>query len=298
MEKMFIVLGFLFVSLGVISISPTFASSTQVYITNDTAKECAYAPCFLPYQVTVSLGDTITWTNLDNNTHTVTTGAANTGPVGNFDSGLIEPGKSFTQFFGTLGKFHYFDKTKPLMAGIVIVETGRPSHAELAWVNGSLNFLDNFGNNMSAPLAGKPVAVTKDVYNSGETNATSIMFRLKIKNETNFLVYDNIIKANIGARQTAPISFNWLPEKSGIYNLYFDADPSNLIGDTNENNDISFDSLIVFNKTASTTNENVYKIYNNTTSAIPEFGPLASIILTASLTLIVLSSKLNFRFRN
>ena len=66
--------------------------------------------------------------------------------------------------------------------------------------------------------------------------------RLQIKNGTNFLVYDKLAKANIGAKQTVPISFSWLPEKSGIYHLFFDADPSNPIGDTNENNDISFEN--------------------------------------------------------
>ncbi len=295
MEKAIIVMGFLCVTLGIISISPVFANDTQVYIKNNTStKECAYATCFLPYQVTISTGDSVTWTNIDNKTHTVTAGSRDTGPVGNFDSGYIAPGKSFRQFFGTIGKYQYFDTTNPWVTGIVIVKTGKPIHAELAWVNGSLNLLDRSGKNMSIPIVNKPVTITKNVINSGETDASSITFRLKIKNGTNFLVYDNLAKANIDAKQTVPISFSWLPEKSGIYNLFFDADPSNIVGDTNENNDISFDSLIVFNGTVST-NNNVYKINNNTTTAVPEFGPLASIILTASIsTIIILSSKLKF----
>ena len=296
MEKTLIAMGVVFVISVIISISPVFANDTQVYIKNNTStKECSYATCFLPYQITISLGDTVTWTNLDNKTHTVTAGTRNAGPVGNFDSGYIKPGKSYTQFFGTIGKYQYFDITNPWVTGIVMVETNRSNHAELAWVNGSLNLLDNFGNNMSMPIADKSVTITKDIVNSGGTNASSITFRLQIKNGTNFLVYDKLAKADIGAKQTVPISFSWLPEKSGIYHLFFDADPSNPIGDTNENNDISFDSLIIFNETTSTVNENVYKINNNTATVVPEFGHLASIILTALvLSVIVLSLKLKF----
>lgn len=294
MKKELILLGFIvFVA---ISSAPVFASNAQVYITNSTStKECAYTPsCFLPYQVTISLGDTVTWINIDNKTHTVTTGTSNFGPVGIYDSGYIEPGKSFTQFFGSIGKYRYFDKTNPWVTGIVLVETGKPSHAELAWVNGSLNILDKFGNNTSTPIAGQPITITKDITNSGNTDANAITFRLKIKTDTNYLVYDKIIKANIGARQTVPISFSWLPEKSGGYHLFFDANSSNQIGDTNENNDIAFDTImIVSNGTISYVTNSTFN--NNTASAVPEFGPSASIILVTALILItVFSSKLKF----
>ena len=277
---------------------PAFASNGQVYITNgNSTNDCpSVSPCFFPYQVTVSAGDTITWTNLDNETHTVTTGTANYGPVGTFDSGMIAPEKSFTQFFGTVGKYRYYDKTNPLATGMIVVESGRVNHAELAWVNGSLNVFDQFGNNTS-PISGKSITITKDVYNSGGTDATSIMFRLKITNSTNFLVYDNFINANINAKQTVPISFNWTPAKYGNYTLFFDANPANTIGDTNENNDITYDHLMIFNPTDSNTNENIHEIsnsvpepnYNPTT--VPEFGQLAPIILASSLMSIIVFSK-------
>lgn len=276
---------------------PAFASNAQVYITNgNSTMRCPSAsPCFFPYQVTVSAGGTITWTNLDNITHTATTGTSNYGPVGTFDSGAIEPGKSFTQFFGTIGKYRYFDKTDPWVTGIILVESGKASHAELAWVNGSLNLADQFGNT-TVPVPGRSITITKDINNSGNTDATSILFRLKIKNSTNFLVYDNFINANIGAKQTVPISFNWLPTKAGNYQLFFDANPSNTIGDTNENNDIAFDSLTIFNSTNSQINQNPetnnvpQSNYGATT--VPEFGQLAPIVLVGSImTMIVFSSK-------
>ncbi len=271
---------------------PAFASNAQVYITNGNAtKGCPSSfPCFLPYQVTISTGDIVTWTNLDNTTHTATTGTSNYGPVGTFDSGIIEPDKSFTQFFGTVGKYRYFDKTNPWVTGVILVASGKNNHAELAWVNGSLNTYDQFGNKTNTPVPGTSIVITKDVYNSGGIDATSITFRLKIKNSTNFLVYDNIIKANVDAKQTVPISFSWLPTKSGSYQLFFDANPENTIGDTNENNDIAFDSLMIFNTTNSKIND--ISESNHNATIIPEFGQLASIVLGASIvSMIVLSSK-------
>ena len=276
---------------------PVFASTAQVNITNSNSTiGCPNTTsCFLPYQITVSVGGNVTWTNYDNNTHTVTTGTTNYGAVGNFDSGVIEPGKSFTQFFGMVGKYRYFDKTNPWVTGTVLVVSGQSNHAELAWVNGSLNVINQFGNTTSTPVAGNPVKITKNIYNSGSVDAPSILFRLKIKNNANFLVYDNIVYANIGAKQTVPIGFSWLPEKPGNYQLFFDADPANTIGDTNENNDVTYDNLLVFNetKTKTKTIDNTPPLYNAT--MVPEFGQLAPIIFITSIALIVgISLKLKF----
>ena len=300
LKKEFVLLIVSIATLASVSTIPAFASYAQVYITNsNSTKDClSVSPCFSPYQITVPVGGTITWTNLDNKTHTVTTGTTNDGPVGTFDSGMIESGKSFTQFFGTIGKYRYYDKTNPLATGMIIVDSGKASHAELAWVNGSLNVSDQSGNTTS-PVSGAPITITKDVNNSGGTDATSILFRLKITNSTNFLVYDNFINANIGAQQTVPISFKWLPTKPGNYQLFFDANPSNTIGDTNENNDISFDSLTIFNASNSKINPPTVQIGDNTPSngvtSAPEFGPLAPIVLGASITsIIIFSSKRAF----
>jgi len=183
-----------------------------------------------------------------------------------------------------------------LSTGIIIVQSGKANHAELAWVNGSLNISDQFGNTTST-VSGKSITITKDVYNSGGIDATSIMFRLKITNSTNLLVYDNFINANIGAKQTVPISFNWMPTKPGNYQLFFDADPSNTIGDTNENNDIAHNSLMIFNTTNSQIDKTT-QINDNTPESnynatiVPEFGQLAPIVLAASImSIIILSSK-------
>jgi len=45
--------------------------------------------CFIPEDVSVAVGETVTWSNDDTAAHTVTSGSAVDGPDGNFDSSLF-----------------------------------------------------------------------------------------------------------------------------------------------------------------------------------------------------------------
>src|SRR5689334_21058620 len=120
LKKELVILGAIII--GAISNSIVFAENVQVNITNNvTSNVCPYTPCLLPNQVTVSTGDTVTWINMDNKTHTATAGTSNNGAVGLFDSGMIQPGQSYTQFFGKIGKYPYYDKTNSRIAGFVTV---------------------------------------------------------------------------------------------------------------------------------------------------------------------------------
>src|SRR5258705_5971064 len=56
---------------------------------------------FQPSSITVSVGDTITWTNNDGTPHTVT------ADDGSFNSGAISPGASFSHTFLSAGTFAY-----------------------------------------------------------------------------------------------------------------------------------------------------------------------------------------------
>ena len=64
----------------------------------------------------VTTGTTVTWTNNDATTHTVT---ANDG---SFDSGSIAPGNSFTHTFTGMGTVQYHCRIHPMMKGAVIVK--------------------------------------------------------------------------------------------------------------------------------------------------------------------------------
>ncbi|MHB8603612.1 MAG: cupredoxin domain-containing protein [Thermoplasmatota archaeon] len=76
-----------------------------------TLKSVAFHPKFL----VVSVGTTLTWTNLDPVTHTVT---SNTG---DFDSGFLASGSSFTHTFAAQGAFSYHCNVHPGMQGTIVV---------------------------------------------------------------------------------------------------------------------------------------------------------------------------------
>ena len=77
--------------------------------------------CFLPYEATVSVGSTVTWSNDDSAAHTVTSGNVNAGPTGVFDSGLFMAGSTYTFDFDEVGKYDYFCMVHPWMTGFVDV---------------------------------------------------------------------------------------------------------------------------------------------------------------------------------
>jgi len=73
---------------------------------------------FMPHDVTVKAGTTITWTNSDQVPHTVTKDG---GPGAEFDSGNVAPGDTFEQTFDTKGKVKYVCEIHPGQDGTVTV---------------------------------------------------------------------------------------------------------------------------------------------------------------------------------
>jgi plastocyanin len=78
--------------------------------------------CFIPYEVTIGVGGTVTWTNDDTAAHTVTSGTVTEAPDGVFDSSLFMAGRTFEFTFEESGEYDYFCVVHPWMAGKVIVE--------------------------------------------------------------------------------------------------------------------------------------------------------------------------------
>jgi plastocyanin len=86
--------------------SPAAATGDQVSIDN-----FAFAPATL----TVKAGATVTWTNRDEEPHTV---AASDG---SFHSPGMGTGATYSHTFGTAGKFDYVCSIHPMMHGTVVV---------------------------------------------------------------------------------------------------------------------------------------------------------------------------------
>jgi len=75
-----------------------------------------------PADTYVTPGSTITWTNSDTASHTVTSGTASKGPDGKFDSGLFGPGKKFETVLDEKGTYPYFCEVHPWMTGSITVD--------------------------------------------------------------------------------------------------------------------------------------------------------------------------------
>jgi len=75
-----------------------------------------------PADTYVTPGSTITWTNSDTASHTVTSGTPSKGPDGNFDSGLFGPGKKFETVLNEKGTYPYFCQVHPWMTGSITVD--------------------------------------------------------------------------------------------------------------------------------------------------------------------------------
>jgi len=76
--------------------------------------------CFSPYEVSVAVGTTVTWSNDDIILHTVTSGKKLIHDE-LFDSSILMSGKTFEVTFNDVGTFEYFCLVHPWMTGIVHV---------------------------------------------------------------------------------------------------------------------------------------------------------------------------------
>ncbi len=98
-------------------------AETEVTIPNEASDiSCAESgSCFLPSEVTISIGDSVTWHNDSTAAHTVTSGNPEDGPDGVFDSGLFLSGDTFSHKFTESGQYSYYCQIHPWMTGTVIV---------------------------------------------------------------------------------------------------------------------------------------------------------------------------------
>ena len=78
--------------------------------------------CFIPFQISITVGGTVMWTNDDSAVHTVTSGNPMDGPDGEFDSSLITERGEFTHTFDSAGAFSYYCILHPWQEGIVMVD--------------------------------------------------------------------------------------------------------------------------------------------------------------------------------
>ena len=95
---------------------PTEApAETTAPAPNSTTTVNIHDRTFDPAAINVAPGTTVTWTNSDTEAHTVT------ADDGLFDSGVLEPGQSYSTWLGGAGTVTYHCEIHPDMKGSVVV---------------------------------------------------------------------------------------------------------------------------------------------------------------------------------
>jgi plastocyanin len=98
----------------VVALAAVFWVAPAVLAADEDVTIAGFA--FSPATVTVSVGDTVTWTNNDAATHSATANG------GSFDTGNIGNGASDSVTFDTAGTFAYHCSIHAAMTGTVVVQ--------------------------------------------------------------------------------------------------------------------------------------------------------------------------------
>jgi len=100
------------VILAMLLAAPAYASApTTVEISNDA---------FHPAKLTIAAGQTVTFTNHDDDAHTVTSSD------GAFDSKGIDTGQTWRYTFSKPGTYAYFCALHPFMKATIVVKAAQP----------------------------------------------------------------------------------------------------------------------------------------------------------------------------
>lgn len=77
--------------------------------------------CYIPSEIIIKRGESVTWQNQDVAFHSVTSGSYDV-PTDLFDSGHLDPEEPFVFVFDNSGTYDYFCTLHPWMMGSVVVE--------------------------------------------------------------------------------------------------------------------------------------------------------------------------------
>ena len=119
---------------------------------------------FDPASVTVQTGAAVIWTNEDAPPHTVTS------VDGIFDSGVFDPGASFTWTFDQPGSFPYVCQLHPQMQGTVIVEGEATAEAASAAPAGAES---TTGSQQAAATSDHAVSIVDFAFEPATIDATT-----------------------------------------------------------------------------------------------------------------------------
>jgi predicted secreted protein with PEFG-CTERM motif len=247
-------------------VSSSFADTLQITIERGAANP-QVSRTFEPSPTDALVGDTIRWGNGDTVTHSVTSGTPG-NPDGRFDSGTIGLGQyfSYTLMPSDVGTISYYDTTYPWMVGTINVQTTQTGYKII--------------NNVGADAGdGK---TTFNVQYSSPKDIVSAVVNPKDKSVTFTLVGNVTTSSNLVLNLptglvSAPFLGVWLD------NLQ----TKNFTSESQSNM-----SVVTIPITPLTEQVSVVG-----TSVVPEFGPIAEMILVVSIiaTIIVARFRLGHK---
>jgi plastocyanin len=106
----------LLTALGMVTLGAMEVYVPSVAETSDTAKIVVKDFMFNPTPLTVKAGSTVTWTNMDDEPHTVVSDTAV------FKSGGMDTNESFSYKFDKPGTYHFACSIHPRMVGTIVVQ--------------------------------------------------------------------------------------------------------------------------------------------------------------------------------
>jgi predicted secreted protein with PEFG-CTERM motif len=151
--------------VGIITFAPAAFAQQTVQVTmskGDAADQSCVAAgnCYSPSSVNVSPGDTVTWTNADTASHTVTSGKPSDNQTGTvFDSSLIKAGATFSHTFASAGMFNYYCQVHPWMAGMVTVGAAATQETYQTRISSDGSTYVTISTTPAVPTSGKPITI-------------------------------------------------------------------------------------------------------------------------------------------
>jgi plastocyanin len=91
-------------------------ASTALPASHDTAQILIKSFMFTPMELTVKAGATVTWSNMDDEPHSVVS------DTGLFRSGAVDTHETFSFKFDKPGTYHFICSLHPRMSGTIVVE--------------------------------------------------------------------------------------------------------------------------------------------------------------------------------
>jgi plastocyanin len=107
---------FLMTAVGMVILGAMEMYLPSAAETSDTAKIAVKDFMFNPTPLTVKAGATVTWTNMDDEPHTVVS------DTGVFKSGGMDTNETFSYKFDKPGTYHFTCSIHPRMVGTVVVQ--------------------------------------------------------------------------------------------------------------------------------------------------------------------------------